>query len=81
MFSELVKILGTEAGTDVQYTVVGEGAYVQNVKRIVAFSSERIVLRGKKGAVEIEGARLSLGRYDGGDVQVKGEIARITRLP
>lgn len=78
--TELLKRLGAEAGMQVECVVAAEGVYLQNVKRIVAFSSEKIVLRGKKGAVEIEGAGLSLGSYDSGDVQVSGEIVRISRL-
>lgn len=63
-----------------QYTVAeGEGIF-ENVRRISAFSEERIVLAGRRGAVEVEGSALSLGAFDGGDVVVRGHIARVTRL-
>jgi len=79
--SELLKIMGAEAGTGVEYTVTAGGVYLQNVKRLIAFSAERVVLRGRKGAVEIEGTGLSLGKYESGDVHVRGDILRVTRLP
>ena len=80
LFSEIVKALGAEVGTGVQYTVVdGQGGYFQNVKRIMEFSTERIVLRGKKGAVRVEGKNLHIGKYYAGDVAVVGEIERVER--
>lgn len=64
----------------VQYTVIdGRGGYFQNVRRILEFSEERIVLQGKKGSVAIEGSGLSLGKYFGGDAMVVGDIAKISR--
>ena len=63
-----------------RYTVAEGEAVFENVKRISAFSEERIVLLGRRGGVEVEGSGLSLGRYDAGDVVVCGTIARVTRL-
>ncbi len=64
----------------VTYAVVdGRGGYFQNVKRIREFSSERIVFQGKKGSVCVEGERLSLGKYFGGDATVIGKIMRVER--
>lgn len=80
LFSEIVKSLSAELGTGVQYTVLdGQGGYFQNVKRITEFSQERIVLRGKKGSVRIEGKNLSIGKYYAGDVSVKGDIFKVER--
>lgn len=80
LFSEIVKALSAEVGTGVQYTVLdGQGGYFQNVKRISEFSPERIVLRGKKGAVKVEGKNLFLKKYYAGDVAVGGEIERVER--
>lgn len=80
LISEILKSLKAEVGTGVQYTVVdGQGGYFQNVKRIQEFSEERIVLRGKKGVVRIEGKSLALGKYYAGDVAVTGDIERVER--
>lgn len=80
LFSEIIKLLGVELGAGVQYTVFeGQGGYFQNVKRITEFSQERIVLRGRKGSVCIEGSNLSIGKYYVGDVTVKGDIVRVER--
>ncbi len=80
-FAEILKALGAEAGAGVQYTVIeGRGGYFQNVKRLETFTTSIIVLRGAKGGVRIEGKELSLGKYGGGDVAVKGEIFRVERI-
>ena len=79
LFSEIVKSLGAELGTGVQYTVLDGGGYFQNVKRITEFSQEKIVLRGKKGIVSVEGKNLSIGKYYAGDVAIKGDIDRVER--
>ncbi len=66
--------------TRIRYTVVdGEGGYFQNVKRLVAFSSERVVFGGRKGQVTVEGSDLSLGKYCDGDVAVFGNIEGVFR--
>lgn len=70
---------GLDAGR-VQYAVRdGKGGYFQNVRRLLEFSEERIVLAGKKGAVVVEGKSLSLGKCFMGDVQVKGDIRKVER--
>ena len=80
LFSEIVKSLSAELGAGVQYTVLdGQGGYFQNVKRITEFSQEKIVLRGKKGTVCVQGKNLSIGKYYAGDVSVKGDIERVER--
>ncbi len=64
----------------VQYTVLdGKGGYFQNVRRLLEFSEERIVLAGKKGTITVEGKSLSLGKCFLGDVSVNGEITRVER--
>ena len=66
--------------TRIQYTVIdGKGGYFQNVKRLLSFSTSEIVLKGRRGAVRVEGTGLSLGKYLGGDVAVYGEIASVKR--
>ena len=80
LFSEIAKSLSAELGVGIQYTVLdGQGGYFQNVKRITEFSPERIVLRGKKGTVRVEGKNLSIGKYYAGDVAVKGEICKVEK--
>ena len=80
LFSELFAGLLSASGGSVRYTVAEGEAVFENVKRISAFSEERIVLLGRRGAVEVEGTGLSLGRYDAGDVVVLGTVARVTRI-
>lgn len=80
-FAEIMKALGGEAGTGVQYTVLdGQGGYFQNIKKMELFTAEEIVFRGKKGAVRVEGRQLSLGKYGGGDATVRGEIVKVERI-
>ncbi len=78
--AEIVKALGAEAGSEVQYTVAAGGGYFQNVRRLDAFSDALVVFRGKKGGVRVEGKGLSLGKYGGGDASVRGEIFKVERL-
>ncbi len=64
----------------IRYTVQdGRGGYFQNVRKILEFSEERIVLAGKKDTVAVEGKGLSLGKCYMGDVCVAGEILRVER--
>ena len=81
---EIAKALGAEAAGAfrIQYAVAdGKGGYFQNVKRLVRFSEEEVVLRGRKGEVRVEGRALSLGKYFAGDLVIFGEIFRVERLP
>ncbi len=82
MFSEISKALAEEGVnfSRVQYTVIdGKGGYFQNVKKITEFSSEKIVLAGRKGAVRVEGVALSLGKFVLGDLVVYGDIRTVSR--
>ena len=78
---EIIRKLGGEGETSrIGYTVIdGKGGYFQNVKRLLEFSSGKIVLKGRKGAVFVEGENLSLGKFSGGDVAVLGNIMRVSR--
>ncbi|MDE7296365.1 MAG: YabP/YqfC family sporulation protein [Clostridia bacterium] len=83
MFSEISKALAEEGVnfSRVQYTVIdGKGGYFQNVKRIREFSTEKIVLAGRKGCVCVEGASLSLGKFFLGDLVVYGDIRTVSRV-
>ncbi len=64
----------------VRYTVLdGKGGYFQNVRRLLEFTEEKIVLAGKKGSVTVEGKDLSLGKCYLGDVTVRGDIRKVER--
>lgn len=82
LFQEIAKFFpaGGEAFR-IQYTVLdGQGGYFRNVKSIGEFSPERILLRGKRGGVVVEGEALSLGKYFGEDAAVVGKIRRVERV-
>ena len=79
LFREISRSLKAETGAGVSFTVLEGGGYFQNVKRIEEFSSETILLRGKKGKVRLIGRDLSLSKYYAGDVAVLGEILKVER--
>lgn len=81
LIGEIMRLLGAEGETSrVQYTVVdGKGGYFQNVKGLPEFSSTAVVLRGRRGAVRVEGESLTLGKYAYGDVAVFGNITLVRR--
>lgn len=83
LFGEIKKLFGRAGGEffRIEYTVLdGGGGYFENVKRILEFSPEAIVLGGKKGSLRVEGQNLSLGKYFGGDLMIRGEIAKVERI-
>ncbi len=81
LFREIARVLGAADVFRVRYTVTdGGGGYFENVKRIVRFSKEEVVLRGRQGGLRVEGRELSLGKYFAGDLVVYGEIVRVERL-
>ena len=82
LVSEIANLLAVEelSVTRVQYTVVdGRGGVFQNVKKLVEFSADNIVLAGKKGRLRVSGSGLSLGKCSAGDVTVLGDIQRVER--
>lgn len=56
----------------------GGGGYLQGVKAVEDFSSERIVVCFPKKRVVIEGEGLSIGKYCDGDLQIDGCIIRFS---
>ena len=83
LISEIAKLLAIEelSTMRVQYTVVdGRGGVFQNVKKMVEFSEEEIVLAGRRGRVRILGSGLSLGKCCAGDVTVLGDIRGVERV-
>lgn len=78
--SEIFKIIGGEDPARISYTVTdGGGGYFRNVKRVVEFSTVKIVLKGKKDVLSVEGENLSLGKYFAGDLEVRGAISLVKR--
>ncbi len=78
--AEILKRLGGEDPSHITYTVTdGGGGYFCNVRRVAELSPARIVVRGKKGGLAVEGEGLALGRYDEGDLEVRGSIFLVKR--
>lgn len=78
LLSEILRAIG-DAGAGVLYTVADGGAYFQNVRKIAEFSPTVLVLRGKRGALRVEGKDLVLFKYSGGDAAVRGTVERVFR--
>ncbi len=77
---EIAAFLGAGDAFSIHYTVVdGQGGYFENVRRLVRFSADVIVLKGRRGSLRVEGEGLSLGKYYAGDVEVRGDIRSVTR--
>ena len=59
----------------------GEGAlYVENVKQIVRYTEEEIVLGLKRGGLAICGSDLYVKKYCEGDVVICGKIKAVQRI-
>lgn len=78
---ELLHQLLQEAGADMREAVTwipSFGAYLQGVKRVDEFSSERICAAAGRSRLIIVGENLAIEKYFGGDLFVKGEIKAIS---
>jgi len=80
LLSEILRLLRTDAGAEIEYTVAGVGGVFGNVKQILSFGSEKIVLRGHSGCVAVEGEGLYFERYGAGDAVVRGKIKKVERI-
>ena len=61
--------------------VFGDGAvYFENIRAIVSFDSNEIVLSLKKGGLKVLGEELLVKKYCSGDVAVCGKIRAIERI-
>ena len=59
----------------------GDGAaYFENVRAVVGFSEEEIILSLKRGGLKISGEKLYIKKYCSGDVAVCGKIRVIERI-
>lgn len=55
-------------------------AYFENVRSVVGFSEEEIILSLKRGGLRISGEKLYIKKYCSGDVAVCGKIRVIERI-
>lgn len=59
----------------------GDGAaYFENVRSVVGFTAEEIILSLKRGGLKITGEDLYIKKYCSGDVAVCGKIRVIERI-
>ncbi|MBE5737119.1 MAG: hypothetical protein E7348_01830 [Clostridiales bacterium] len=59
----------------------GENAmYLENIKTIVKYDKEQIVLSLKDGGLDILGSELFIKKYCGGDLVVCGKIKKIEKI-
>lgn len=73
---------GADLSLEPLFTVAkGYGGYFQNVKGIVKYSPEQIILSLKKGETRVFGQELSVVKYAEGDVLVRGKINEILFEP
>ncbi len=54
--------------------------YFENVKSIVSYEKEEVVLSLKKGAIKIKGKDLYIKKYCIGDVVICGKITSVERI-
>lgn len=57
-------------------TLYGRAAYLENIRGLLCFEPEKIVLRLKRGKLTVEGENLSIGRYAEGDLLILGDIRK-----
>ena len=61
--------------------LIGEGAgYFENIKNIVSFSSEQIVLSLRNGTLKVSGSNLYIKKYCSVDVVICGKIRAIEKV-
>lgn len=74
---KLLRQILSEAGADTgeAFTVVpGFGAYFQNVRSVVEYSEERVVLAVGRATVVVTGERLTVGNYFQRDLLLLGNV-------
>ncbi len=55
-------------------------AYFENVKGILSFTKNEIVLGLKKGKIKLSGEELFVKKYCAGDVVICGQISKIEKF-
>lgn len=74
---KLIEQLLGELGADAMKSITlvpASCCYLKNVKSVVDFSEQRIVLAMGKGRVTLEGVSMLLGGFFEGDLLVKGDV-------
>ena len=54
--------------------------YMENVRCIVSYSPECLIVSLKRGGLKIEGENLYVKKFCGGDVAVCGKIIKMERI-
>ena len=57
-----------------------DAGYFENVKQIISYDKEEIVLALKQGGLKISGRDLYIKKYCAGDVVICGKIACLQRI-
>ena len=66
-----------ELGADTlkSFTIVPAfGGYFSSIKAVLEYSDQKVVLRGKKFTVTLEGEKFEVGSYFQEDIFIKGDI-------
>jgi len=79
LYDEIFKTADGMALSRCAFVPEGEG-YFEGVKAVEDFSFSRVVLCFPKQRIEIEGERLTIGKYCDGDLQLQGKITSVRVL-
>lgn len=81
LFEEILSALGGDEeiafGGAKVVLYAGRCAYFENVKSILSFSKEAVIIQLKKGTVCAEGEGLAVARYGEGDLLLTGNVRKI----
>lgn len=67
-------------GGAVKFTVVIEkGGYFENVKGVLSYSDDLIVLKIKGGKISVKGENLFIKKYCEGDLSICGKITSVEK--
>ena len=76
LVEQILKELGAD-GLNAITLVPGECCYVKNVKTVVEFSPQTIVVRSGKKSVTVEGENMLVGEYFECDLLIKGDVRAV----
>lgn len=62
------------------YIVDGYSGYFQNIKGIVSFNEEEIILTSSCGDVKVRGEKLFIRKYADGDMIIDGKISGVEKV-
>ena len=66
-------------GGDFKCTLFSNAGYFENIAEIISYGEKEIVLKIKSGRITVNGERLYVKKYCGGDVAVCGKITALKR--